>query len=243
MPCSKTCAILGDSLTNEASHKLVGVATSLVYLKTRVTTLQALDNDLYSSVLLVGSHFLIGESSSNIYTASRADNKLAPSLRVEIKEYIAIKLVGRKVVSTEHACLLIGCDKTLDRTMYQCLVFHNSHNSSNTHTVIGTKCSTLGTYPIAIYICLNRVGLEVMGRLLCLLWHHIHVSLKNNTLTVLHTRRSRFAHNNVSGSILKCLHSNTGSKVEQELLNFLKMSRWARHLCQCIKVAPNTLGV
>ena len=209
---------------HEASHELVGVAAALVDLQTRVSALQALQQNLNGSVLLVGLHFLVVECGCDVDAASRTDYELAPCLRVEVEQDVALQLVAWQVVSAEHARLLVGCDKTLNRSVNQCLVLHNSHDGSHADAVVGTESSALSAYPLAVYVCLDRVGLEVVCRLLALLRHHVHVRLKDNTLLVLHTCRCGLAHHDVSGSVLEAFHAYACCEVEQELLYFFKMT-------------------
>ena len=187
MPCSQACAVLGDSLVHEASHELVGVATTLIDLQARVSALQPLQQNLNGCVFLVGLHLLVGECGCDIDATSRTYHEFAPCLRVEVEQDVALQLVAWQVVSAEHASLLVGSDKTLNRSVNQCLVLHDSHDGSYADTVVRTERCALSTYPLAVYVSLDRVGLEVVCRLLALLWHHIHVSLKDDTLLVLHT--------------------------------------------------------
>ena len=224
VPCSQARAELGDCLMHEASHELVGVAAALVDLQTRVSALQALQQNLNGSVLLVGLHFLVVECGCDVDAASRTDYELAPCLRVKVEQDVALQLVAWQVVSAEHARLLVGCDKTLNRSVNQCLVLHNSHDGSHADAVVGTESSALSTHPFAVYVCLDRVGLEVVCRLLALLRHHVHVCLKDNTLLVLHTCRCGLAHHDVSGSVLEAFHAYACCEVEQELLYFFKMT-------------------
>ena len=72
-----------------------------------------------------------------------------------------------------------------------------------------------------------------------LLWHHIHVSLQQCSLTVLIAWGSRFAHDDISTSVLEGLYTDFCCKVEKELLYFLQVTRRTWHLCQCVKVAPD----
>ena len=186
---------------------------------------QSLQSHLHCHILGVGLHLFIVEGGCNIYTSSTTDDKLSPVLGVEIEQYVAVQFIRRQVVGTIHSCFLVGSDKSLDRSVLQSLVFHNSHNCSHTESVVGTKSSTLSSHPpFLVDICLYGVGLEVMLTVGSLLWHHVHVSLEDDSRLVFHTLGCGFSHHYILGSILECLHSHSLSEVEEELLHFLKMS-------------------
>ena len=84
-------------------------------------------------------------------------------LRVKVDEDITMKFTFRQVVCTVHTRFLVSGDKTLNRSVLQCLVFHYSHNGSHTKSIVSTECSTLSPNPTFIVdISLQWVGLEVM---------------------------------------------------------------------------------
>ena len=123
--------------------------------------------------------------------------------------------------------------------MFQGLILHNGHDSGNAKTIVSTEGSSLCLNPLTVNPSLDRVGLEVVGRIRSFLRNHIHVSLKHHGLTVLHAWRGRLTHNDIVGRILESLYANFLGEVEKELLNFLKMSRRTWHLCECIEIAPD----
>ena len=243
VPCGEACSVLGDCLMYKTCHELVGIAASLVNLQARVSALQSLDNNLDGSVVLVGLHFLIFECGCDVDTACRTDNKLAPCLRVEIEQNITVEFALGQVVGTEHTSLLVGSDESLNGSVNEGLVLHNGHYGSHTDTVVGAESGSLSLNPFAVYVCLDRVGLEVVCALVALLRHHVHVSLQNDALAVFHSWRSGLTHHYITSRILECLNAYTSGKLKQHVLYFFKMSRRARHLCQCVKVAPDTFGV
>ena len=108
--------------------------------------------------------------------------------------------------------------------MLQVLSLHHSHDGSYTQTVVATQGGLVGTYPVTVDDGLDWVVLEVVVAFRSLLRHHIHVCLHDNTLSVLHAWSSRFAHHDVSGSILESLYASFLCPVEQISLNFLQMS-------------------
>ena len=186
---------------------------------------QSLQSHLHCHILGVGLHLFIVEGGCNIYTSSTTDDKLSPVLGVEIEQYVAVQFIRRQVVGTIHSCFLVSSDKSLDRSVLQCFVLHHSHDGSHSKSVVGTECRSLSSHPsFLVDICLYWVGLEVMLTVGSLLRHHVHVSLENDSRLVFHTLGCGFAHHDILGSILECLHSHSLSEVEEKLLHFLKMS-------------------
>ena len=208
-----------------------------------MATLQALDYNLNGCVFLVGLYLLIVECSCDVDTTSRTDNELAPCLRVEVEQDVAIEFALGQVVGTEHAGLFVVSDESLNGSVYEGLVLHNRHDGSYADTVVGTESSALCLNPFAVNVCLNWVGLEVVVAVIALLRYHVHVSLKDDTLAIFHSGRCGLAHHYIASSVLECLNAYACGKLKQHVLYFFKMSRRARHLCQCVKVAPNTFGV
>ena len=161
-------------------------------------------------------------------------------LRVEVEQDIALQLALGQLVGTKHARLLVASDEGVDGTVLQGLVLHDGHDRGHAETIISTKRGALCLHPFAVNPRLDGVGLEVVLRLGCLLRHHVHVGLQDDALAVLHSRRSGFAHVDVSGRIFHGIHAAFLAEVEQELLDFLQMSARTRHLCQFVEVAPDT---
>ena len=142
-------------------------------------------------------------------------------LRVEVHQDVTVQFAFRQSIGTKHACLLISSDQSLHRTMLQTLVLHDSHDGCYTQTIVGSEGGALGLYPLTIYPWLDGIGLEIMGTLRCLLRNHIHMSLKDDTLLLLHTRRGWLAHHNVVSRILEHLNTGLFAEIKQELLYFL----------------------
>ena len=98
--------------------------------------------------------------------------------------------------------------------MLQGLILHDSHDGRNAETVVSAEGSALSLHPLTVNPCLDRVSLEVMGRVGSLLGHHVHVSLKHHCLAVLHARRGRLTHNDIVGRVLESLYANLLGEVE-----------------------------
>jgi hypothetical protein len=125
----------------------------------------------------------------------------------------------------------------------QRFVLHDRQDGGNAQTVVGAQRSAFSLHPLAVNPRLYRVCLEVMGRFRCFLRHHVHVSLQDDTLTVLHACRGGLAHDDVACGVLEGLYTGLLAEVEQELLYFLQMSAGAWYLCECIEVFPDALRI
>ena len=82
-----------------------------------------------------------------------------------------------------------------------------------------------------------------MLRLGSLLWHHIHVCLQDDALTIFHSRACGLAHYDVACQVLEYLYASFCAEVEQELLDFVEVTTWAWHLCECEEILPDALGL
>ena len=189
-----------------------------------MSALQALEHHLQRGVLWVGVYLLVVECGGDVYAACAADDELTPRLRVEVEQYVAVELIVGQCVGTEHARLLICRDEGLHRAMHQVLGLHDGHDGGHAQSIVRTERSVLGLHPVAVDVCLYGVGLEVVRAVLGLLGHHVHVCLQDDALAALHPCRGRLAHDDVSCAVLECLHAGLGGEVEQEMLDFLKMS-------------------
>ena len=116
-------------------------------------------------------------------------------------------------IDTIHTRLFITSNQCLYNTMLQGLIFHDSHDSSNTDTIIGTKGGIVRINPSIHDMCDDRIGLKVMFTIWSLLWNHIHVSLQQNRLAVFISWCGRLTHNDIAASIDIRLNTYSLSKV------------------------------
>ena len=239
MPAHQTCLVVDDCKLHEACHQLVGVGTALVDLESTVTALESLEGDSHCGVAAGGLHLVILACAGNVDTTGAADDKLAPRLTVQIEQDVALHLTLGQVVGAIHARLLILGDEALDGTVLEGVVLHDRHDGSHAQTVVSTQRGAAGLDPLAVDVGLDGVDLEVVLRLGSLLGHHVHVGLHGDALAVLHARGRGLAHHDVAGGVLEGLHAHLLGEVEQELLDFLNMSRGTGNLRQRIEVAPD----
>ena len=171
--------------------------------------------------------------------AGCADYHFAVRLFVEVEQYVAREGLGLHVVHAVHRGFLVGGDEALNRAVLQVVGFHNGHNRSHGHAVVGAEGRIRSIDPLAFYARADGVGLKVVVRGLGLLRHHVHVALQRHGLAVFHARRGGFAHDDVAGIVLEGLNAFLGRPVEEELLHFFEMAGRTRHLREQVKVFPH----
>ena len=84
-----------------------------------MTAFQSLEGYLNGSIFLVGFYLFIVESCCDVDTASATDNELTPNLGIAVSENVAVQFACWEIVGTIHACLFVGGNQALDRTMLQ----------------------------------------------------------------------------------------------------------------------------
>jgi len=123
--------------------------------------------------------------------------------------------------------------------MYEVLRFEDSHCGSHTHTIIRSKRSSFCSNPFFIDICLNRIIFKIVCSITIFLRNHIKVGLKNNSLPVLHSSRSRFFYDHIPNFIHNCFKAKVFSKLLHELnYSFFFFGR-PGYLCKTVKMFPD----
>ena len=89
---------------------------------------------------------------------------------------------GEKIDSFIIINFSVGCDQSLNGSVLQVFSLHDSHDGSHAQSVVGTQGCAFSLYPVAVDICLNGVGNEVVCAVFALLRHHVHVCLQDNAL-------------------------------------------------------------
>ena len=133
---------------------------------------------------------LVWHSDIGIHTTSTTYIQFALGLRVEVEQNLSLQQATLQAKGTIHAGLLGSGNKTLDRAVLYAIILHNGQDSRYADTVISTERCAVSRHPLAIDICLDGVVDKVEHLVVILLWHHIHVSLNNDTLSILITRCS-----------------------------------------------------
>ena len=168
-----------------------------------MTTEELVDGHLHCGIFCIHLLGLIFQGCSHVHATSRTDNHLAFRFVIEIEENVTLQNVGLHMVHAIHCGLLVGCDEAFDGAVLERVVLHDSHDCGHSHTIIGAERSALGLYPFTVDVGLDGVRFKVVGGSLFLLRNHVHVALKSHILAVLHARRGRFAHDDVSSFVLK----------------------------------------
>ena len=206
-----------------------------------MTTAQPFQGNFQSNVSRICFHFFIFQHCCQVFTACTTDIQFSFFFRIQIQQNITVYRSRLQTERTEHTGFFVGSNQCFQRTMFQRLVFHDSHDSGNTHTIIGSQSRAFSFHPISVNVSLDRIIFKIMHCIVILLRNHVHVSLKNHLLTVFHPRSGRLAVNDITGFVLEWLYAYTFSKVQQELLHFLQVTRRAGNLSQWIEMLPHIL--
>ena len=101
-----------------------------------------------------------------------------------------------------QTCLLIYCKEALNRSMLYGGVSQDSESCCDSDTIVGTESRTLSVNPSVGNMRLDRILVEVMLYVTILLADHIHVTLEDDGLTVLHAWCSTLADDYIARLVL-----------------------------------------
>ena len=138
IPRHQASLIESNYLIHKTSHEFVGIGTAFVNFQTGMTATKSLQCYFQSHIFRVCFFFLVRQSSSQIFTTCTTNIKFAFVFRIQIEQDFTIYRTRFQSESTIHTCFLIRSDQCFKRAMYQGLVFHHRHNSSNSHTIVGS---------------------------------------------------------------------------------------------------------
>ena len=203
LPGNQTSLIVSNHLIHETSHQLVGIGTSFIDFQSGMTTAQPFQGNFQSNVSRICFHFFIFQHCCQVFTACTTDIQFSFFFRIQIQQNITVYRSRLQTERTEHTGFFVGSNQCFQRTMFQRLVFHDSHDSGNTHTIIGSQSRAFSFHPISVNVSLDRIIFKIMHCIVILLRNHVHVSLKNHLLTVFHPRSGRLAVNDITGFVLE----------------------------------------
>ena len=138
------------------------------------------------------------ECSGGVASAGTADEYLSFVLRVEVDKHVARHETGLHAFGTRQTSLLIACEDTLQRTVYEVVAVEDGQLDGAADTVVGTERGALRAEPLTVDVSLDGITVEIEVDVDQLLAHHIHVALQDDGRLVLHSRRSRFADEHVA---------------------------------------------
>ena len=203
LPGNQTSLIVSNHLIHETSHQLVGIGTSFIYFQSGMTTAQPFQGNFQSNVSRICFHFFIFQHCCQVFTACTTDIQFSFFFRIQIQQNITVYRSRLQAERTKHTCFLVGSNQCLQRTMFQRFIFHDSHDSGNTHTIISSQSRAFSFHPISVNVSFDRIIFKIMHCIVILLRNHVHVCLKNHLLAVFHPRSGRLAINDITGFILE----------------------------------------
>ena len=242
-PRSQTSFKVGNGICDDACQEFVGISTTFVDFQTRVSATETANHDFHSYIFGIGSHFLVFKFCAEVDTTSRTGHEFAMHLVVKVHEDVAFQKTVLHVSDAVHGGFFIGSHESFERSVGNGVVFENRHDGGNRHAVVSTQSGVARTHPVAINPCFDGVRLKVVGRVWCLLGHHVGVTLEGDHLSVFHARSSRLVHQDVTSIIERGFNVAFGSPLEEKLLNLFQVSRRTWHLGEEMEVAPDSFGL
>ena len=215
--------------TKEPCQNLVGIGITLVNIIARVSAMQFVNPYSKEEIPRRNRLGLIIKLNAGIDSAGTTYEYLALILRVQIDEHLAVHHAGLKVLGTGQAGLLGYRKEALHRTVFNLRAVQDCQSHCYTHAVIGTKRSAAGLEPTVLYVCLNRLGHEIVVQSGILLTNHILMRLQYYRLAALISGAGRLAYQHVTHIILLCCKPARCGKLKQVLSHFLLTARRTRN--------------
>ena len=223
-------------------HHLVGIGTVQGDVHAGVTALQALHGEFEALVAGGSVVFIVFEAGRYIQAAGATHAQLAFFLGVQVEEDVALEDTGLQAVGARHAGFLIVGDKHLQRAVLHGRVFQGCQAKGYADTVVGTQRGTVGRHPFPIDIGVDGIFQEIVRGIGSLLRHHVHMTLHDNALAVLHAGRGGNADDDVPCVVLDGIKAVRNAPIIQILNYFPFVLGGTGNLCEGIKVLPDHLG-
>ena len=206
---------------------------------------QTLDSQRPAFQILFRFHWSVSACSSGIQTACTAHANFTFCLRVQVYENFTLEQPRFELLRSRKSGLLVKSDENLNRAVFDVIGFEHSQGHSHAKTVIGTEGCSLCPNPVSVYVCLDRVILEIVDRIGILLCNHIHMSLKDNTFHIFTSRSGRFAYDHVADRLVvnNGLKATADSPVVKVTRNFFLVLGRPRNLSEPVKVLPHQLWI
>ena len=174
-------------LIEEAGKYFQGVGAFLVNVIARVAANEALQRNFQEEQALGGVFFLKTEGSGRVATSSARDKYLPLVLRVKVDKHVACHESGLHALGTRESSLLIAREYTLQWSVLYIIGVENCQFDGTSDAVVSSQCCTFSLKPLAVYIGLYGIFVEVELNVDQLLANHVHVALQNDGFAVLHS--------------------------------------------------------
>jgi len=120
-------------------------------------------------------------------------------------------------------------------------VSHHRHGGSYSHSVVSAKGCPFCLDPSLVNPGLNGIFLKIKFLVGILLRHHVNMSLKDNSLAVLHPLCGRFSEDDVSGFVNDGLKAVFLPELLHEFRHPVLLLGRTRDLCYFIEIFPQKL--
>ena len=233
--------IFGKTAAQETSQYLVGIATTGIYVATRVAALQFRHRDAQSHISGRKRRSGISKCRCRVDTSGTAYEYLGLIFGVEIEQIFAGNEPLFHIKSSGKAGLLIDGKQGFKSRVHQGIIGEGGQGGSHTYTVVGSERRTAGSHPFTIDISVDGVFLKIVLHIGIFLAHHIHVRLQDDTGLAFTARRGRLAHKHVTDGIGAHGQMVFPGKIEQVSPYFFFFFRGSGHLGYLIEITPNQL--
>ena len=187
--------------TEMAEEEFVDVGAAGVDFHTRVAALEAAEREFVGAVVLGSLFGGVGYRHSGVDAAGAADIEFAFGFGVEVEEELTLEFACLEAKGASHASFLVGGDKSLERAVFDGFGLEDSHDGGNAKAVVGAEGGIASVNPVIDDFGFDRIFEEVVHFTCASLRHHIHVGLKDNRATFLHSLGGGFGHDNVSNLV------------------------------------------
>jgi len=190
---SRRCA--GHEYTGQ---DFVGIATATVNIHAAVAALQV------AYLHQKGFHgsgcgfFLVVPVDQRIHAAGAADGEHVVFFGIEVEQEFAFEQAFAQVFGAAKSLFFVEGKQRFQGRMRNVFGCQHRQNSRYTQSVVGPERSAPGAYPVAVYIHIDALGIEVEIDACIFGVHHIEVALQDGHGAFFMAWRSRFFDNDIS---------------------------------------------
>ena len=136
-----------------------------------------------------------------IFTTCASHKDFTFVFAIEVQQDIACHESFFECFGSGQSGFFVYGEKAFDRSVLDIVGCEDSQFGSYTDAIVGTQSRTVGTKPVPVDDCFDRIIVEVMYGSIILFADHIHMGLQNDCRQVFLTGSSRFRHQDVACGI------------------------------------------
>ena len=120
---------------------------------------------------------------------------------IQVQQDIAGHESFFKCFCSGQTCFFVNSEQAFYRSVLDIVGSQDGEFGSYTDAVVGTQCRSVGTQPVTVDDCFDRIVVEVVDCSVVFFTNHIHMRLQDNDRQVFISGRCRFRHQDISGCI------------------------------------------